>query len=69
MEKNSDRLTLENLNAAYLRLIKLFMQGALPSRTPQLTRFLNDPSPSEAYSIINQICPLEKKPESPPEIK
>ena len=57
MEKNSEVLTLVTLNVAYLRLIKLFMQGGLPVRTPHLTRFLNDPNPAEAFSILNQLCP------------
>ena len=46
MERNSERLTLENLNEAYIRLIKLFMEGGLPARTNQITKFLNDPSPA-----------------------
>ena len=45
MEKNSERLTIENLNEAYVRLIKLFMQGGLP-RTNQMAKFLNDPNPT-----------------------
>ena len=60
MEKNSERLTLESLNNAYVRLIKLFMEGGLPPRTSHLTKFLNDPNPAEAFNILNQICPTKK---------
>lgn len=48
-KKMSRNLTIENLNSAYVSLIKMVLNGSSPIESPYIKSFYHDPSPAEAY--------------------
>lgn len=53
--ENSKGITVEKLNQAYIKLIKMVLNGTFTTTTPHINSFYHDPSPDEAYSILNRI--------------
>lgn len=53
--ENTKILTMEKLNQAYIKLIKMVLNGTYSSNTPYINSFYHDPSPEEAYNLLNKI--------------
>lgn len=55
MKAREDELTLEQLNASYVKLIKLVLNGENISSLSCVNRFYHDPSPVEAQELLDNI--------------
>lgn len=43
--ENAKNLTIEKLNQAYIKLIKMVLNGTYSANTPYINSFYHDPSP------------------------
>lgn len=57
----SRNLTIENLNSAYVSLIKMVLNGSSPIESPYIKSFYHDPSPAEAYELLQKVISEERK--------
>jgi hypothetical protein len=61
MEYLNQELTIEKLNQAYIKLIKMVLNRTYETTNQHINSFYLDPSPEEAYSILNRIFAQENQ--------
>jgi hypothetical protein len=59
MESLKPELTIDKLNQAYTKLIKMVLNRTLSANSQLVSAFYRDPPPQEAYSLLTQIFTQE----------